>query len=327
LLSRKGGEERDEALAWNVLGRIPPGASSDYMELVNLDQDIVGDFYDNKGISEMSNAEQMHFMASVLDLSAILEMPNRATQAEWDDVRSMNRDMRANVEMLFGDNIWERVDAFWNQPAEARDDFLRRNPTVEAALDYKDQAIVANPMLAAYYKGIDGIEKYYKSLMYDEIEQRLGENIWDHWEVYNQLADASRTAARQYWNDHPQLKEYMEFKDMYSGIIAQRLATIGPMIPIPKPAALREGVELEEEIAPEGDQDAWIRAQVLSYLSGAGDIPYPQMPPNLSPEQLQQALGDSGYNLLMDYMYLGEDLPEALRTQLEEMGLDYLLGQ
>jgi len=85
-------------------------------------------------------------------------------------------------------------------------------------------------------------------------------------------------------------------------------------------------MEPEEEVSYEDNEEAWIRAMVGSYLAG-GEGVEPQLPAGMSQEQLRQALGESGYNLLMDYIYFGEDIPEALRAQLEQLGMSELLEQ
>ena len=183
---------------------------------------------------------------------------------------------------------------------------------------------MSSPMLAAYYTSIDSIEKYFKSKMYEEAEGLYGEDLWDHFEVWGQLKAIDNAAAREYWKDHPQLEDYVNFKEDRLPAIAARLAAIGMLIPEPKPPAFREGAELPEETLPEGDSEAWVRSQIMTYL-GDGEIEQPPQPFfGLSPERLRLLLGDSGYNLLMDYQVLGLPMPEVLAERLEQLGMSDL---
>lgn len=325
LLSRKSGMERDEALAWNILDRIPPGQADDMAEMVGISYDLIQQFQESKGeLALMSESERMHFMAGMMDLGALLDLPDGATRQDWDTSQALYRGMMVMGEQMFGDDIWEKEDAFW--ATEDKNTFLRHNPVVEQAMDWKQQTIMTTPRLAAYYSSVERIEKYFKGLMYEEAEKRYGENLWALWDVYHQVADADSAAAREMWKDYPQLGEYLEFRDGLLQEIAERVTQFGSLIPEARPPEFREGMAPEEEISYEDDEEAWVRGMVLSYLAGGEGIA-PQPPAGLSQEQLQQALGESGYNLLMDYLYLGEDIPEALRAQLEQLGMSELLEQ
>jgi len=328
-LSRKGGLERDEALAWNALSRVPPGAKSEFMELVNIPDDLLSQFYDNKGdLSLMSKADQMRFMAGILDLSAMLDLPDVATISEWDTARGYYRDLTSILEMQYGEEINNKIDAYFGTDPEKRDVYLRNHPEVAEALDFKQQMVMMTPQMSAYYTSVERIEKYWKGQMYQEAEERFGEELWALRDVYHTVADADRDAAREMWKDYPQLGEYLKFRDAELLRIADYVNHFGSLIPEAAPPLYRVPQEFEEEdIDVDRDREAWVRGMVVSYLAGGEGIPYPQEQPSMPPEQLRQVLGESGYNLLMDYLYLGEDLPEVLRTQLEELGLGELIEQ
>ena len=220
--------------------------------------------------------------------------------------------------VLFGDDIWADVDGFY--ASEDKDAYLRNHPIVEQALDWKQGTIMTDPLLAAYYTSAERIEKYFKGQMYDQAEELFGEDLWDHWDVYSQLSDIDSKVARQYFKDHPQLETYLEFRDDQLEVIAGLVARFGAMIPEAAPVRFREEQE-EEEISREEDKEAWIRAQVMSYLAGGEGVP--QVPQSAIPEMLAELLGEEAARLYMDYIYLGIDMPQALVDKLKELGIEH----
>ena len=85
LLSRKEGDARDEAFAWNVLNRIPPGQTKQFAEYSGLDYRLLQEFYDNKGdLSKMPESDRNRFMQGMLDASVVLSIPDTATKHEWE---------------------------------------------------------------------------------------------------------------------------------------------------------------------------------------------------------------------------------------------------
>ncbi|GAJ04692.1 unnamed protein product, partial [marine sediment metagenome] len=186
VLAKKGGLERDETLAWNVLSRIPPGSTAQIAEMVGINREDLDVFYDSKGnLEDMPEAKRLRFMAAVMDIGALLDMPEWASRVEWNGARDIYRAMRTEGEALFGEFIWDKVDIFY--ASEDKETFMRNHPDVQLAMDWQQQTIISAPLLAAYYTSAERIEKYYKGLMYAEAERMFGEELWDHFEVYYQL--------------------------------------------------------------------------------------------------------------------------------------------
>jgi hypothetical protein len=325
LLSKKSGLDRDEAYAWNVLSRIPPGATDDLAEQLGINYDDINYFYENKGdLRTMPEAQRLRFMAAVLDLSALLDMPTAATRNEWNFAKTTYKNMKTVGEGLFGDDIWDRVDAFY--ASEDRDSFLRSNPTVEFALDWQQETIIQTPALAAYYTSIAKIEMYLKGQMYEEAESIFGEDLWDHFEVYYRLKDANSKASRQYWKDHPQLEAYGDFKETRLPYVAERLNELGSKLPEGLPASFRQELEVpQQEITRENDREAWLASQVVSYLGGGSGVPYYQLPRFRWPEWQQVFLGDSGLSQseLEELEDIGNQLGLSAEEVLDRMELAY----
>jgi hypothetical protein len=282
LLSKKSGLLRDEALAWNVLNRIPPGKSFALAEDVHLDYDTVEQFRQNKGeLANMSEADRMEFMAGVMQLDALLAIPDQMTVREWRDARLSYADLMEDGETIFGEDIWQKVDLYYaafdeNNP-DAMRNFLRANPVVEEALDFKQMTINSNPGLLAYYGSAEKLEKFYKSQLYQTVEQLWGAEIWDKWSVYHQLKDMGEVkAAKKYFKDNPELKGYLELRDELEPLIEEKVSDLADQMDKPKGPFYREentmpdpnvGVESFNVDA----QQRWIEEQVMTYAQGVGD--------------------------------------------------------
>jgi hypothetical protein len=325
LMSRKGGLARDEAFAWNVLDRIPPGMTDEIADLVDIKGHDITKFYDSKGdLGAMDEPDRMRFMAAVLDIGALLDMPPAPTKAEWNLASNTYKELLAAGEDLFGKDIWDKVDVMYGKPSEDRPDYIKNNPIVEQALDWKQASVINSPIMAPYYTSIDRIEGYMKGIMYDVIEDELGERIWDMWAVYHELKDMNSADARRYYKANPELKRFGEIKDEMEPRIGTALIGIAGMLPDAKPPNWRGA-------APEGgfdttntESEAWIRSEVLKYSSGYEPSALPEPAMNLDfLRQLIQAKGGIPLsNLLTDYLMLGEVMPLAAQNMLDDIGGD-----
>ena len=307
LLSRKGGLDRDRAFGYNVLGRIPPAQTDDFAELVGMPGELLSRFYDDKGhIEQWPETDRARFMAGIVDLAAVLDMPNEATRGEWNEARAAYQSMLREGERRFGAEIWSRVDAYFgakgDTPAEkeAAERILSLDPAIGQALDWRAETILRSQTLSAYYTSIEKVEQYYNGLMYDAIEKELGKDIWEKWDVYWFLVDADPKEARAYYKAHPELKRYGELKDAWVPIAEQKAIEIGRLLPEGEGATLRE---IEGELG--------IGAQAVQ-----GNFPTVG-PGAITPEMWQSALGGSTFRLVMDFLLDGTPLPRAALTKLE----------
>jgi hypothetical protein len=165
--------------------------------------------------------------------------------------------------------------------------------------------VMSNPLLARYYGSIRQIEGYWSGRMYDDIETRLGKDVWEQWDEYWDQKDESNALGRAYYNAHPDLAAYGDIKDEWAPIIADNMLRFGRLV-VDRPIETREGEPLET--AERGL-------------------------PQLSAEEWQGVLGTSLMRLVLD-AYGGAALPSSARTRLlnkaEEFGLPdnpYLLIQ
>ena len=324
LLSRKSGPDRDEAMVWSVLDRIPPAMSDDLAKLVGLDPDLLSTFYDSKGnLEEMNPADRMQFLGGILQLAAILDVPDGATRAEWTASGDLYRRMRIAGEQQFGEDIWDRVDGYFGlynpEDRTAGDAYLKAHPIVSQALDWQQYMIMSTPLLGAYYTSAERIRKFYTRQMYDTAEQLFGSDLFDHFDVWSRLRDAGeRAGAKKYWDDHPQLKAYMEFKDSQLPLIEERVGMIDRLLPESRPPEFRG--EPPADFSDPNQQlpySAWADEQYLRYATGERDVRQA-----VGQEQQQAAINLSPplYRLYQDYTR-GEYLPPHILQMLIDAGI------
>lgn len=334
LLAKKSGPERDRALAFNVLGRIPPGQAGDISELFGISPEMMAEFYDNKGnLSYMTAPDRDRFMAGVVELSAALALPENATTQEWTIVRGQYKAMQANGEQLFGEDIWQRVGDFMalnKLNPDAAKLMIANNPTLQAALDWKEQAVMGNELLFTYYGGMDFLRTYYESMMWDTAKKEFGATIFETsgeygrlgeqekllWQEYNRLDDAGDPSAKAFYatyldrdsnqkdlylKAHPELEAYWKLKDTWLLTIEEKLAGFEGKLREPLPH------ELRQDYTPEG----------VIAEPAAAELGYPQ---EQTPawQDYQQLLSQEQSNLLEDY-FAGGNLSPAMKKSIERL--------
>ena len=303
LLSRKGGLERDEAFAWNVLRRIPPSMNREFAGLVGMQEDAISRFYESKGdLTLLTESERLDFMAGIIDLGAILEIPSGTTRQEWQRARTAYSVMREEGEERFGDDIWDRIDVYFGAKGDTQlekdraEAILKADPLIGEALDFQSLFIGNNPFLSPYYNGLNKIEGYFKGQMYKVIEEELGPEIWDMWSIYWSLKAAGGD-FKQYWKDNPELERYGEMKDDMLAGIEEHFEQFKGLFPEALPATTRP-----VEPATAGQQ------AIFDALN--------QQQLQISPQEWQQLLGLPLYQLALSNF----DLPESAINKLKEIG-------
>jgi hypothetical protein len=266
LLSKKAGPERDKAYAYNVLGRIPPGEMSGLLEAVGVNSDVVSQFYDNKGdMSKWGEGDRSRFMAAVLDLGAILEMPDDTNRAEWTLARGQYQDMRKETERRFGGDIWTKMDTFYELMDRDRDGayaFLDANPEVQGAFNMKDTYVVNTPLLSKYYGGLDVIQRYVNGQERARLTQKYGNDIYD---LYYAYLDLLGDEKKKFKRDNPQLAGFMDEKYGGQDAVNERIIALGQMMPERSQVPIRPGdlTSTQRELAGLVNAPQGVRAQEL----------------------------------------------------------------
>jgi hypothetical protein len=313
LLSRKAGLDRDRSYAYNVLGRIPPGQKDDIAEVVGIKRELFDRFYEDKGnLTEWAETDRQRFMAGMVDIGSLLDMPDDATRAEWNQARDLYSDLQTAVGKIFGDDIQTKIDGYYSTEYEQRDAYLEQHPEVADAMDWQQSSIMNDPRLSQYYNSIDKIERYYRGLMYDSIRIELGADIWDKWDEYYTQKLIGSKEGKAYWNAHPELERYVEAKSKYEEITAGASVRVAD--------SLREvtypNLRPEADIASLGQQDLF--AQLGEREPTAYDYTW---------EDWRGLMSQPLERLVIDYVDGGEELSRAAEDQLEyiagDIGVDY----
>jgi len=205
-----------------------------------------------------------------------------------------------------GDDIWEKVDVYFAlkgdtpESKEEAEKYLRDHPEVETVLNWKAEAVLRTPLLSSYYGGIDKIESYWKGVMWEELGNEFGDDIWDKWDQYYLLDGDAR---REYYRAHPELGAYTDARNKWYDIINEHIISFG--------SRLQEGLPAEaRDVVPQTQaQEA-----ALSVLG--------QEPQGIPVETWRKVIvnygGSSLWNLIVD----DEPLPEVARLMLDELAGD-----
>jgi len=257
LLARKGDEDRDSALAWNVLSRIPP--SSEFLREIGYDNRLIQKFYDDRGnINEWAEGDRNHFMGMVVDLAAALAIPDQATKAEWNGAMAMNKEIMADVEFyiintfpelnLKKGDLDQLIDGYYanfsddpDSPERARA-YIEAHPEVAEALDYKASLYTRpeNELAAIYYASYSQMENYYRSQMYEQIDIQFGANIWQINDGYFRSEN-----KREYLVEHDILKSFWATLDYWKELVVEKAKNFMNRLPEIESLDLREGFEAE----------------------------------------------------------------------------------
>jgi hypothetical protein len=238
LLSRKAGPDRDRAYAYNVLGRIPPGQAGDLYKLVGISPDVAQQFYDSKGdIKSWSQSEKDKFMASMIDLGAMLAIPDTATKSDWNDARGAYKAVQEDMKKTFGDDIQDKIDTYFSMDdTKQREAFMAANPAVGQALQWQNQQVVNNESLYTFYGGISSLEKFHKGKVYDTLEQKFGADIGKKWDEYYQLQITDPDGAKKFYKKHPEFKAYSKEKTKLMDQALRQIVEFGARLPdTPRP--------------------------------------------------------------------------------------------
>jgi hypothetical protein len=307
LVSRKAGDEQDTALTYNVISRIPPGQMGDITQVVGLQPYMLDAFFEAKGdFNKMGLNEQdkQRFMAGIIDLSAMLAMPNGATREEWGAAKSEYSDLTAEMKKRFGEDISARIGEFFDTEESQREEFLEMNPDVQAAMDFRNQFIVETPILAAYYGGIETVERYYNSQVYNTLDNEFGD-MTEAIQTYEEMLLINPKEAKKF-----KAKNLQAYYDRRSELFAEadkQIIGVAPNIPSAMPYTIRP------EFLPEsGYQEDALGATQQEEIGW---------------EQWQELLSPALEEMVVDHIQNGTELKYSATQQLNNIANDIGMTQ
>lgn len=299
IIGKKSDPERDSAFAYNVLGRIPPGQMGDLFGKVGLTNEDINRFYSSKGdFKDWTEGDQKRFMAAVVDLSAILQMPQLSTRQEWNRVKTDYNRMREDIQKEFGDDIWEKVEQYFALKNEARykgNAYLHDHPEVSAALDTQTRLTVGNPLLYKYYGSLDTLQSYYNGEVRKELEAKYGQGIY---EVYYAYLDApTKEEKKAIMAKVPQLKQFMKDKSKMKDPVNRAIVEMASRLPD------RPTVEYRQDLT----SPTTAQQNLINTLNV----------PAVDPQMLWANTSPALAELIYSYWLAGDELPYAARSNLD----------
>jgi hypothetical protein len=303
LLSRRAGIGREEAYAYNVISRIPPGQSAAVYESVGIDPKTAENFFNSGGKTEgMSQTERENFLNSMVDAGAILAIPTDATRQEWSDVKNQYGAMNNNLKNAYGADILDKISMYYgiDDTKKARL-YLDTHPEISQALDKKNSYIVSDPRLMQYYGGIDTLERYFTGQMYDNLDQKFGTGIQDIAVAYDDLW-LDPKAQKAYLKQHSELEDYWNARKAGYDVVLRQIVAFGSNLP-------------EAKFNTTGNTPANPAQQKLLNTT--------QPQPQVSFDEWRSVMGDNMTGLVLQYYYDNKDLPYPVVKRLDKIGGQY----
>jgi hypothetical protein len=138
--------------------------------------------------------------------------------------------MNEQLKDEFGKDILDSIEYFYNEKdKDVARMFMDAHPEVTAALDRKGELTVLTPILSQYYGGIDTLDRYLTSKMFDDLETKYGSNITRASQEYSdakyRLLD--NNLAKRILADNPNLTPYWKEKGKKQDEITRSLSLFG----------------------------------------------------------------------------------------------------
>jgi hypothetical protein len=257
-LAKKGGVQRDAAYAYNVLGRLPPAEMSDVFKAIGISAQDVSKFYESKGFTDpnvkFTKTEKDRFMTAIIDMGAMLKIPDSATREEWNSARSTYQDSLEQIAEQLGmpyekdakgkivsRGVWDEINHYYDlkdDNKEQADLFKQQHPEIMRALQMKGEAVANSPLLSAYYGGIDNIEAYVSGKVRQQLSDKYGADI------YQQQTDYFNDPnPKAYLRAHPQLKAFWTEKRVLDAQGEQEFYRMASALPESKSAQFQAGYQ------------------------------------------------------------------------------------
>ncbi len=306
LLSKRGGDDRDGAYAYNILSRVPPGQ---YI----TDKALIDRFYEDKGnFSTWSEQDQNRFMADILDAGTLLKMPNLATRQDWNEARDVNKQIYTQIETELGADIWDKVGAYYDlkdSDSGAAYEFKDLHPEIGQALTRRQELLMANPEAFKYFSSIDNLEYYFDGKVRAQVREKYGD-LAPLWKQYYDLKlQGQNRNAKMFFRQHPELSSSSAYKRRLTEEANRQFVEVASLLPEREYVTVRDDLESLSK-----DQEALLASLQPQQVPSWGEIV------QVTGEDMSPAM----QTLLQGY-WSGEldRLPTAAQSQLEYLASRY----
>jgi hypothetical protein len=206
-----------------VLGRVAPGDSKAVLAGSGLPPAIIEKFYADKGkLDGWAEDDRLKFMGAMISIGTTLAVPSYATQQEWTQAKNAYTSLNDRIAGQLGSDIWDKVDAWYQlETPDLKDAYVRTNPEVGQAMDAKAAAIANDPLLAAYYNGLNNITLYWEGEKRKDVMAKLGADYYDI--LRERAAILDPKLVKRFDAQHPQLKKYAKINTQWIATIERKL--------------------------------------------------------------------------------------------------------
>ncbi len=304
LLARKAGDDRERAYSYNILSRVPPGQAKDLYKIVDIDPDTAQKFYDNGGdLSFMSESEKMKFLSGMIDIGAMLAIPDLATKQEWGAARKEYQTMKTIVTQEFGEDIYDKIEHLYTLDGSEKDAYREAHPELDAARQLENEYVSNNDLLYEYYGGIETLQQAASARMYEKLDKQFGD-VQPIFDRYYELQLTDPKAAKAFKKSHPEMDAYNKMK---SGMKQDALADL-----VRFSSKLPDGPELD--IRENFDPANPTQQQLQEYTQQGSP----------TPQEFQQSLGTPLMQIVSQYYAdLMNDSTRAKLPYQADKELDY----
>lgn len=310
LLSRRAGDGRDAAYAYNIISRLPPGMSKEMLEMAGIDPRTAEKFYESGGkLESMPETERQRFLAGIMDMAAVLKMPDGATRQEWTLAKQTYAKMNEQLAQTFGEDIQDKISAFYELDSVKRDAYLEAFPEVKQAMEAQTAYIANTPILSTYYGGLEITTRFYENQMYDQLEQEFGLDIQEKMEQYYALKDNLQNAEAKAFYNANNLRAYEARKKELRIEVEKQIMAAANQIPE------AEGYGVRPEFSPEyGIQEDLYQLATTDQQAQTAQEIFNQLSPAVQ-------------TLLQESLQSGEQVPSAVLRQIKFIANKYGLSE
>lgn len=318
-LSRRGIDERDTGYTYNILSRVPPGMKNSVYKAFGITYEQTQEFYANKGLPEdWEESEKLKFMEGIIEMGAILALPENATKQEWREVKRLDSEMYNVLEQKYGEGMRDLEDQYWNivmdEGYDAVKPFLAEYPALQGYMNDKNSYRLNDPLLQRYYASFDKARSLLWSRRQTELQTKFP-NIQEKIDRYYDIKLEDAKAAKAFLKDNPEITEYWDYRDTSTRNMYDMLLSYETWLP--------EGDEIAQPVL-RPDRPATPEAQEqVGQIMREDDRPqelewtYEKWTSTLSPtlKRLVDDWARGGYEL-------SRNAETSLEHALEEMDLD-----
>jgi hypothetical protein len=170
----------------------------------------------------------------MISIGTTLSIPDNATQQEWTRAKNAYKGLNNLIAKQYGADIWDKVDRYYELDDRDKDMFLKANPEVSQAMDYKSYAVSQNPLLANYYDGMRNIEDYYKGEFKRQVVSQISPDFYDLMNERDVIALSGKAALDAFDKKigySAMMKKYNSFKKEWDGRIEREMLDYSRNLP------------------------------------------------------------------------------------------------